>query len=179
MEDDSIATLFTENYDRLIKWCVYKLGKNRELAQDIVSDCFLRFVKYSKRNMIIDHPKAFLNRIVSNAIIDEYRKKKPTSLEALIELSEYSFEPSDDSSYKKIIAKAELKTILPFVSSLPESFRQVLILRYIKGLTLTEISNALNISTNAVGVRINRARILLLKAVSKRSREVRNNRKLL
>src|SRR3989344_4731363 len=63
------------------------------LGEDLVQNTFLKTWVYLVKGGKIDSMKAFLYHILNNLIIDEYRKHKTNSLDALIEKG---FEPSVD-----------------------------------------------------------------------------------
>ena len=66
-------------YDKIYRYCYFKLG-SRETAEDITQETFLRFLErgYGERDAL-----PYLYTIARNLCIDEYRKKKHLSLQAL------------------------------------------------------------------------------------------------
>jgi RNA polymerase sigma-70 factor (ECF subfamily) len=86
-------------------------------------------------------------------VIDWYRKKKPTSYDAL---EEQGFEASDATSSSSL-QDAELREIFAVIEDLEVKDREVLLLRYAEGLDPKDIAEILGESANVVSVRINRA----------------------
>src|SRR3990167_2535302 len=68
---------------------------DRTISEDLVQDTFMKTWKYLVRGGKIDLMKAFLYHVLNDLIVDEYRKKKTTSLDAL---QEKGFEPSVEDS---------------------------------------------------------------------------------
>lgn len=105
--------------------------------------------------------RAFLYKVANNLIIDESRKKKEESLQALLEESDV-FEPSDEG-HRAIERRALFNEVLESIHALPHEDRTILIMRYVDDLDLQEIAEALGISVNNVSVKINRMIALLRK----------------
>ena len=88
--------------DAIFRHCYYKTS-DRELAQDLTQEVFLKAWSYMQAKHPILNMRAFLYRLSDNLVIDWYRKKKSQSLDAL---TEQGFEPSDDSV--RVEEKAEM-----------------------------------------------------------------------
>lgn len=99
---------------------------------------------------------------MNNLIIDEYRRKKEMSLDALLEE-----EPTHTSSSLAVDSRAEREErfdderlrirIRTLIAELPKRDCEALTMRYIDGLSPKEIAVLLGISENAASVRIHRA----------------------
>ena len=98
--------------------------------------------------------KSFLYRVAVNLIIDHSRKKKTLAFDEVkekeVSVRLYSMEGS-------IIDRFEVQEIIKILDDLDEKYRQVIIMRYINQLSPPEIADILEISTNAVSVKINYA----------------------
>ena len=58
-----------EQYDKIYRYCYYKV-KNRDLAEDITQETFLRGIEAQGRGVDI----RYLYRIAPNLCIDEFRR---------------------------------------------------------------------------------------------------------
>ena len=96
--------------------------------------------------------KAFLFHILNNLIIDEYRKKKPVSLEIL---SEAGFQVVIDDS-EKLFNMIDGKTALLLIPLLADKYQKVVSMRYEENLSIKEIALATRQSNNTVVVQIHR-----------------------
>jgi len=131
----------------LMGLAVYKTH-NGELSNDLVQTTFLKALLYLQKGGHIDTMRPFLNHILRNLIIDEYRKRKVTSLDTLLELGlELSF---DD--YESHINKLDGKKIVRLIDSLPLKYQLVMRMKYIQDLSLTEIAELTHQTKNAVAV---------------------------
>ena len=139
--------------DALFRFSFFKLS-DREKAKDIVQDTFVRFWEYIAADGQVENVKAFLYRIANNAIIDNYRKKKEISLDIL---EDEGFDPADADSHHGMIRSLDSKRALELVNRLNPKEREVILLRYVEGLSVKEISEVLEERENTVSVKIHRA----------------------
>lgn len=159
----SFKQAYDENADALFRFAFYKLS-DREKAKDIVQDTFVKMWEYLSGNGEVQNMKALLYRIATNAIIDNYRKKKELSLDAL---AEEGFDPSDrQNTDSSIIDDSEMEIVIKAIHSLEDDERSILLLRFIDGLSVKEISTITGQRENTVSVKIHRA-IKLLKDILK------------
>lgn len=158
---------FKETYDThadaLFRFAFYKLS-DREKAKDVVQDTFVKVWEYMAADGEIGNMKALLYKIATNAIIDNYRKKKEMSLDSLLE---EGFDPNDQRhSGSAIIDESEADLVIKAIHGLEDEDRSLLLMRYIDGLSVKEIALATGQRENTVSVRIHRA-IKMLKDVLK------------
>src|SRR3989344_280465 len=93
LERDFLAA-YDEHADALFRHCLIRV-RDREIAKDIVQETFSRTWKYLSEGKEVDYIRAFLYRVANNLIVDGSRKKKTSSLDALME--EDGFEIADES----------------------------------------------------------------------------------
>lgn len=162
---DGVQQAFSDAYERysdeLFRHCAMRLS-DRERALEITQECFLRTWNYLSRGEEIQELRPFLYRTLKNLIIDEYRKMKTYSLEAMVNEEEgetvESFLPQDDSNtLEAAVDRFEGKRAMALLAELPDAYKEVVILRYVDGLSPKEIAEALNESENTVSVRLHRA----------------------
>jgi len=126
---------------------VYKTH-NGELSKDLVQTTFLKALLYLQKGGHIETMRPFLNHVLRGLIIDEYRRRKITSLDTLLELGlELSF---DD--YESHVNKLDGKKLIRLISALPPKYRLVLRMKYIQDLSLPEIATLTHQTKNAVAV---------------------------
>ena len=81
--ESAYLAAFEENADALFRHASYRVS-DRERARDLTQDTFLKTWDYLSGGGEIRNFKSFLYRTMHNLIIDEYRKKKSSSLDALL-----------------------------------------------------------------------------------------------
>jgi len=145
---------YDEHADALFRFAFYKLS-DREKARDVVQDTFVKVWEYISAEHEVGNMKALLYRIATNAIIDNYRKKKELSLDSLLE---DGFDPNDArNSHITIIDESEADIVIKAIHGLEDEDRALLLMRYIDGLTVKEMASITQQRENTVSVRLHRA----------------------
>jgi RNA polymerase sigma-70 factor (ECF subfamily) len=151
--DDTKQTFlraFEEQSDALFRHAFFKIG-DREMAKDILQDTFMKTWDYIMSGKEIANMRAFLYKTMGNLVIDLYRKKKTYSLDAL---NEAGFEPGGDDLPEE--EKFDGKIALSLLKNLPSSYQEVIFLRYVNGLNISEIAIITEDSENNISVKIHR-----------------------
>ncbi|NCT01701.1 RNA polymerase sigma factor [Candidatus Parcubacteria bacterium] len=154
---------FDEYNDVLFRHASLRIN-NREKAIDLVHDTFTKVWSYIRDGYAIDSFRPFLYKVLNNLIIDEYRKQKETSLDALLEIEgvdEGSFDELSESTVEQLAATIDGQKAFELLEQLPEQYRDVIIYRFIDQLGPKEISELIEESENVVSVRIHRGLKLL------------------
>ncbi len=145
-------TLFEGASDAVFRHCLFKLS-DRERAVDVTEEAFARTWEYLASGREVENLKAFVFRTANNLIIDHYRKKKESSLDAM---AEYGFDPAS-TDHERIPEQAAGREALALVAQLGEDDEEVIMLRFVSDLSIGEIADIRKESENAVSVRIHRA----------------------
>ena len=105
--------------------------------------------------------KPFLVVIVRNHSINIYNRNRRRS--------EYTVELDDNDAPVEIdfLEQYEYEQLLKVISDLPEIYRDIIFLHYVSGFSNKEISKLLDIKTETIWKRIERAKKLLKKALNK------------
>lgn len=156
----TLLTVAHRNHERELKArAVFKVG-DRDLSEDLVQKTFMKTWNYMLKGGEIETMKAFLHHVLNSLIVDEYRRRKAISLDALLEKG---FEPSVDE-LPRIINKLDSKSAALLVKRLPEKYKKVIYLRFIKDLALEEMSDITGQSKNTVAVQVHRG-LQMLKSI--------------
>lgn len=150
---ESFIKSFDVYSDELFRFAYFRI-RDRELAKDLVQDSFIRTWNYIVAGKEIENFRAFLYRTLRNIIIDESRKKKSVSLDAL---QDTGFDPGDSFRKHELEARLDSKNIVDKLSALNADDREIIVMRFINELGPKEIAEILGESENVVSVRINRA----------------------
>ncbi len=166
------AKAFGEIYDLLLdkiyRFIYFKTG-NKEDAEDLTETVFIKIWEsmpsYKDKGLPFE---AFAFRIARNTVIDYYRTKK-----IKISLNEEIKEtvPDSEDSPENIVESKMLKEIIfEKLKQLPESYREIIILKFIEEKDNIEISQILEKPVDHIRVLQSRA----LKALKKIIYEKRN-----
>lgn len=162
-DNNDITQQFIDLYeslsDAIFRHCAFRLS-SRERAVDIMQDTFTKAWDYIQSGKDVKNPTALIYRIANNLIIDEYRKKKSLSLD---NLQEEGFDVVGKDE-KDIIQDVEIGQVKQAIEKVEDKYRQIIVLRFINGLSLTEIAEVTRQSENTVSVQLNRA-VKMLKDV--------------
>ncbi len=147
-----ISNQFTsalQEYEKgLRSYALYKLN-NRDLSIDLVQDTFLKVWNYLMKGGKIQGMKAFLYHILNNLIIDQYRKHKSLSLDAL---HEKGFDQGTGNPYTLSNFMDE-KEVRLLVERLPKPHQQLINMKYKDDLSLEEMSSLTGTAKNTLAVR--------------------------
>ena len=146
--------------DELFRHAAMRL-KDRDRAIELTQECFMKVWEYAQKGAKIRELRPFLYRTLRHLIIDEYRRKKPVSLEAMAEEFEDKnvealLPPDQSNTLERAIERFDGVAALAALQKLPDAYREALSLRYIEGLSPQEIGKIVGESENAVNVRIHR-----------------------
>lgn len=140
--------------DEIFRFCLSKT-RNRDESLDITQETFIKIWDYLRSHKSIESVRGLLYRIARNNIIDRSRKKKSVSLDALVEES-FGTDISDTSPVSHE-DRLMIQSMIDQLKRLPEHHYEMLVLRYIQELTLSEIATIYQESENTISVRIHRA----------------------
>lgn len=137
---------------------------DRERALEITQETFLKAWNHiSKKDAEEIHQwRSFLYRILNNLIIDEYRKHKAQSLDAMLANEETSVSVEaellrdETNELEAAMVRFDGGQAIAALEKLGEQHKTVLMLRYVEGLSPREIAESLGESENTVSVRIHR-----------------------
>lgn len=153
---DNFEKLYGNHADEIFRFALYKLS-DREKAKDVVQDTFVKVWSHiNDDGETLNNARAFLFKIAKNLVIDSYRKVKPLSIDALEEI--IHFDISDDHQFRdEMHDTVDLSIALEALSILDADIRDVIIMRYVDGLSVKEISDVTGQRENTVSVQIHRA----------------------
>lgn len=176
--EDRFLKAFDEYADALFRHAVYRLS-DRERAVELVHDTFTKAWGYLRDGHEIESYKSFLYKVVNNLIIDEYRRRKETSLDAILAeegVDEGAFSELRGGSIEEVTFSMDAKKALELIGELPVVYREVITLRYVDGLGPKEISELIEETENVVSVRLHRALRLLRDRIELGEEQARTRR---
>lgn len=145
-EPEAFAELYEANYSKIFNY-VLKRAANIEIAQDIVSETFVKALKNIRKfrwqNISFS---CWLYRISSNEISTYFRKNKyrPISFEKIAEpasplnLAEEIIEAED-----RLKEHTEFLELQQKISKLPDIYQEVIVLRFFEKKKISEIAEIL------------------------------------
>ena len=147
-----------ERYQNLVKGYAYHLCRNIEEAADLSQETFITGYQCLGR---LKQAKAFPGWILG-ILKNKYRNLGRENKIPTIPLGELGMD-LPDSVQNSVYSEEQLKKISNYVYSLPENYREVILMRYLQDFSYKEIARILEIPVTTVTKRLLYARAFLLK----------------
>lgn len=148
-DPEAFGAIFDAYYARILKYCVHRSG-DVELGRDLASLVFLRAMQQLWRYRWQGIPlSAWLYRIANNEIVSHFRKRRPISLDALLEEQGLEVGDSHDLRQEFLEAEQEMARHAQFLSvraaleTLPTYYQEAIALRFFEEKSILEIAQIL------------------------------------
>jgi RNA polymerase sigma-70 factor (ECF subfamily) len=162
---------FGEIYDVYVKQIyrfIYFKVRSAEQAEDITSETFLKAWEYLKKKPDVPHLQALLYSIARTSVVDWYRRNacdnENVSLDddRLTELAKQA----GDQLFRNVEARTEVDRVLDKLQGLKDEWREVMVMKYLDGLSTHEVAEALGKTPANVRVIVHRATKALTESLS-------------
>lgn len=176
--EERFLKAFEEYGDALFRHAFLRVS-DRERAIDIVHDTFTKVWTYVRNGHEVDQFRPFLYKVLNNLIIDEYRKRKEASLDAIMEvdgIDEGTFDELSENTVESLAATLDGKRAFDLLQELPDTYREIIVLRFVDGLGPKEIATLIEESENVISVRLHRGLKLLREQVQQKEKEAEGKR---
>ena len=168
MDDKQLSEIFKSEYSNLIAVLSNYYGlTDLQLAEDIVSETFLRAMKSWSHKGIPKFPKAWLRKVAQNLLNEHYRRKKTYEEKITPEIGIRNEQVNLIEITDKIIEDSQLQMM--FVLCDPELNKKAqlcIALRILCGFSIEEIAKALLSNKETINKKLYRAK----KAIKERNR---------
>lgn len=152
LNNEILELLYSRYYKSSFLYTL-SLCKNKELAEDIVSDAFVK----AYLTLSDEHPsfQYWLLRVCKNLWLD-YARRQNKSVDdgnkIILELSH------EDTPENQLIQNEQIAVLYKSIRMLSQNDQELLLLHYFSRLPLIEISKLLNVTNCSIKTRIFRAR---------------------
>lgn len=138
----------------------YSLLKNKQDAEDVVQETFLKYYSRSREFASSEHLRAWLLRLAINRAKDILRAA-----------SRKNTVPLEDDPQELAFPLPESRGLFEAVLALPEQYRTVIHLFYYEDYSVQEIARILRLTKQAVKTRLFRGRQMLRAALKEESND--------
>ena len=146
------------NYHMMAYTLAYRVLKNREEAEELAQDVFLKVYQSLDNFNMKSKLSTWIYRITYNASINKYKsQKRKIDTIGIDDSVEFSISSSPDAHHD-ISLKEKRKIINDSILKLPETERIIVTLYYYEELSVKEIAEIAGISTNNVKIKLHRSR---------------------
>ena len=145
----------------------YRMSRNRQDAEDLLQETYLRAYKYYDKFQEGTNFKAWLFKILKNTFINRYRKRQRQPLKNSFDEIEGSFESKllespltarGATPEEELMVDALDEDVQKALEALPEDYRTAVELADLQGLSYREIADQLGIPLGTVMSRLYRGR---------------------
>ncbi|HOK36761.1 MAG TPA: sigma-70 family RNA polymerase sigma factor [Paludibacteraceae bacterium] len=185
LTDDKLVKLYKEGnnkafevllsrYQSKVYTYIYLIVRNKELAEDIFQDTFIKAIATIQQDRYVESGKflAWVNRIAHNLIIDYFRREKNESTFSiegmatdLLNNAKFSEKSTEDIILKEQI----LVDVIRLVDELPLTQQMVVKMRFFENLSFKEIAEKTNVSINTALGRMRYALINIRRLARKKN----------
>ena len=158
-DTEAFGFIYDTYVDRIFRYVHFRVS-DREIADDIVQEVFLQTWEHIASKKPVDNLQPFLYRVAYHKIVDYYRmKQRQTELLTEIRHDEAAAAKTDST------VEIELHFLKKQIENLKQEYQDVILLRHVEGLSITEITQVVGKDANNVRVTLHRA-MLSLKRLS-------------
>ena len=167
--DDSALQSLIVRHEKKIYTSIYLLVKDRDLANDIFQDTFIKVINTLRSGNYNEEGKflSWVLRIGHNLVIDYFRSLKRMPM--VHDTEEYSIFDTlpllDENVEDKLIAEQIHTQVRTLMEELPLDQREVVIMRHFGNMSFKEIAECTNVSINTSLGRMRYALINLRKLI--------------
>jgi len=162
-DESALSEIYDCHQEALYRYAMRLLG-DQQLAEDCISETFLRFLKaLSRGNVPKENLRAYLYRISHNWITDHYRRN-PNKLEQDIE-DDISVNSDLVEEVEKVMLGANIRNA---ILTLTPDQQQVIILKYFEGWQNDDVARFVGKRVGAVKALLHRSLATLRKKLEKK-----------
>lgn len=151
---EAFGDLYVRHLDEIYRYVFYRVGNERR-AEDLTEQVFLKAWEAMEEYEPRGHPfSSWLYRIAHNAVVDHYRSRRDEE-----PLDKVAFSLADGSvgPEETVIKNREVAGLLQALKRLSEEKQELIVLRFVEGLSHARVAQILDKSEGACRVMQHRA----------------------
>lgn len=153
MKKPEFSQFYTGYIERIYKFVYFRVGGNKELAQDLTQDIFLKaFEAFDRYDPAISQT-SWLYTIARHHVINHHAKQRPG---ATLDEIEGSLSASEDSR-ERFAEREDERALLKAMGQIPAEDAKLLQMKYLEGWSFDELSEVMEKKSGALRVQARRA----------------------
>ena len=150
--NEAFDTLLRRHQQKIYTYILH-IVKNKDITDDIFQETFVKAIMTIKQGRYTENGKfsAWISRIAHNLIIDFYRQEKSENSVSCDDSETDMLNRRDlceDNIEDVMVVEQIHNDVKRIIKALPESQREVLIMRYYRNMSFKEIADATDVSIN-------------------------------
>jgi len=154
-DTDAFSQVYDLYVERIYRFIYFKVG-TQEDAQDLTSEVFLKTWQYITDGNKVKNLNALFYKIARNLVIDYYRKATQKT-ELSIERDDLEQMQTVFDNVEKLEKKLQVESLAEKIRDLKDEYREVIILRFIEGMSINEMAQITEKKKGAVRITLFRA----------------------
>ena len=165
---DSAFRELIRRYERPIFSLIYRMVRDRELAEDLAQDTFIKVLNHIDRYRPEFKLSSWLFKIANNVAIDYLRRRQLSTVSIdgsphaqtadAIEATSFDVADTQESALDEMEARELGTAIEQAIAKLRPEYRSCIMLRHVEGRSYEEIAATLDLPLGTVKTYIHRAR---------------------
>jgi RNA polymerase sigma-70 factor (ECF subfamily) len=151
-DQEAFGDLYQRYLDQIYRYVFYRVQTVEE-AEDLTEATFIRVwedLRARKTKPAIQNFRAWVYRVAHNQVVDHYRKKRPDQLD--MDAGSTTIQSPGPGTEKAVFDKIDSHLLAEAIRQLEETAQNVIILRFLNGLSHAETAEALNLNEGHVRV---------------------------
>lgn len=142
--------LYEKYVDRIFQFIYYRVGSQRDVAEDLAQEVFVRSLKNIRTFRWQGYPySAYLYRVARAVCKEHYSEKQIEDIEQVV---------LEDIQSTSASTQADMQLLWEHIrSNCSEELQEILLLRYVEDLSYDEIAGMLNKKPGAIRTMVSRA----------------------
>lgn len=170
--ESALETLVMRHKDRIFGF-IYSKVLDRDIAEDIFQDTFIKVINTLKRGGYNEEGKflPWVLRIAHNLVIDHFRhSKKIQTVEPKEDFDVMEIVSNGEKNVEEVLIHSQIhEDVKKLIMELPEEQMQVLILRHYSEMSFKDIAEATDVSINTALGRMRYALINLRRLIKEKN----------
>ncbi len=154
LTEEDLRDIYRRTIDGLYAYVSRRCGGDRDLAEDITQETWLRAVRDWHRKGPPENPMAWLRTVAHNLILNEFRRRRPIPLD--VTTPEEMLTAIDDGRAQESATLAA--AVNQALAQLPRSQSRLIEAYHFERCRVAQIASSFGISERAVEGRLRRAR---------------------
>ena len=156
-DPEAFGQLYDLYIEKIYRFIYFKISSKEE-TEDLTSEVFLKVWRYliDGTGKSVSSFSGLVYKVARNSLIDFYREKAKRQ-ERLIDFTDSTKDIGDEFGVEKLESGIDARKLIQQIKKLKHDYQEVLMLRYVEDLSVSEIAEIVDKSSLSVRVLLHRA----------------------